>query len=97
VPTTTTTSTPVEVTDEDDVLTFAYEWGPSEEAVALQTLLGITADGWYGSGTRIAHVAELESRGLPTGGVPNQPTPTTTAAPATTQGAGVGGSGSNVG
>ena len=83
----TTTVAAIPVVDEEAVLTFAYEWGPSEEAVALQTLLGITADGWYGPGTQAAHVAELEARGLSTDNVPNQP-PETTVAPETTAAAG---------
>jgi hypothetical protein len=83
-PTTTTTAVPAVVIDEEDVLTFAYEWGPSAEAAALQTLLGLTADGWYGPGTQSAHIAELEARGLPTNNVPNKPSPTTTAAVETT-------------
>ena len=69
---------PIPVIDEEAVLTFAYEWGPSEEAAALQTLLGITADGWYGPGTQAAHITELEARGLSTDNVPNSPPPTTT-------------------
>ena len=68
----------IPVIDAEAVLTFAYEWGPSEEAVALQTLLGITADGWYGGGTQAAHIAELEARGLP---VDTAPATTTTAPP----------------
>ncbi|MED5584680.1 MAG: hypothetical protein VYD67_09915, partial [Actinomycetota bacterium] len=57
-----TTVAAIPVVDEEAVMTFAYEWGPSEEAVALQTLLGITADGWYGGGTQAAHITELEAR-----------------------------------
>jgi hypothetical protein len=75
---------PIPVIDEEAVLTFAYEWGPSEEAAALQTLLGLTADGWYGPGTQAAHVAELEARGLSTDNVPNLPPATTTATTTTT-------------
>ena len=59
--------------DEDVVLAAEYFWGPSEEAVALQNVLGIEADGWYGSGTREAHLAALESRGLDTSNVPFPP------------------------
>ena len=79
--TTTTTTVPV---DEVAVLTAAYVWGPSRAAVLLQTVLGIEADGWYGPGTRQAHVAENEARGLPIDAVPSAPTTTTTAAPTTT-------------
>ena len=76
--TTTTTAASVSIVDEEAVLTFAYVWGPSEEAVDLQTLLDIAADGWYGSDTQAAHIAELEARGLPTDNVPNPPPETTT-------------------
>ena len=55
-----------------------YQWGPSSVAEALQSVLGIEADGWYGNGTRAAHVAALEERGLATDGVPSVPTTTTT-------------------
>ena len=76
--TTTTTAAPI---DEEAVLLASYPWGPSDEAVVLQTVLGIAADGWYGGGTRNAHLAELEARGLSTTNVP--PVPTTTTAPPT--------------
>ena len=76
--TTTTTAPPI---DEEAVLLASYPWGPSDEAVILQTVLGIAADGWYGGGTRNAHLAELEARGLSTANVP--PVPTTTTAPPT--------------
>jgi hypothetical protein len=65
--------------NEDAILTATYNWGPSDPALILQEMLGIAADGWYGNGTRAAHMAELEARGLDTGGVPSPPT--TTAAP----------------
>ncbi len=81
----TATEAPTPAVDEEAVLAFVYEWGPSEEAALLQTLLGITADGWYGPGTQAAHIAELEARGLPTDDVPNSPpTTTTTTLPPTT-------------
>ena len=74
--------------DEVEVLTAAYVWGPSPAAVLLQTVLGVEADGWYGPGTRRAHVAENEARGLSIDAVPSPPTttvsPTTTAEPTTT-------------
>ncbi|MBJ40728.1 MAG: hypothetical protein CMD84_00415 [Gammaproteobacteria bacterium] len=60
------------------ILVASYQWGPSSVAEALQTVLGIEADGWYGNGTRAAHVAALEERGLVTDGVPSVPTTTTT-------------------
>ena len=81
VATTTTTVAPV---DEVAVLTGPYAWGPSVDAVLLQEVLGVTADGWYGPATREAHLAENEARGLSVDGVPAPPTTTTTAAPATT-------------
>jgi hypothetical protein len=71
----TTPTVPVGL-DEDTILTATYQWGPSDPALILQELLGITADGWYGNGTRGAHLTELESRGLDTSGVPNPPTTT---------------------
>jgi len=61
------------------ILIASYQWGPSSVAEALQTVLGIEADGWYGNGTRAAHVAALEERGLTTDGVPSVPTTTTEA------------------
>ena len=64
------------------ILTGAYSWGVSSTAEALQTVLGVLADGWYGNQTRLAHLTELEARGLPTDGVPTPPT--TTEAPAET-------------
>ena len=76
--TTTTTAPPI---DEEAVLLASYPWGPSDEAMILQTVLGVAADGWYGGGTRNAHLAELEARGLSTTNVP--PVPTTTTAPPT--------------
>ena len=69
--------------NEDAILTATYNWGASDPALILQTMLGITSDGWYGNGTRAAHLAELEARGLDTDGVPSPPT-TTTEAPAET-------------
>lgn len=70
--------------DEEAVLLASYPWGPSDEAVILQTVLGVAADGWYGGGTRSAHLAELEARGLNTANVPPVPTTTTTTPPPTT-------------
>ena len=83
-PATTTTTTMVPV-DEVEVLTAAYVWGPSPAAVLLQTVLGVEADGWYGPGTRRAHVAENEARGLSIDAVPSPPT-TTVPPPSTTAG-----------
>ena len=82
VPPTTTTVAPV---DEVAVLTASYSWGRSSEAVELQQVLGVEADGWYGPATRAAHLAENEARGLPVDAVATAPTtPTTTAPTATT-------------
>ena len=54
------------------------------DAVLLQEVLGVSADGWYGPATRVAHIAENEARGLSVDGVPAPPPTTTTAALATT-------------
>ena len=61
------------------ILTAVYSWGPSSMAEALQKVLGVVADGWYGNQTRLAHLTVLEARGLPTDGVPVPPTATTEA------------------
>ena len=66
------------------MLTASYSWGRSSEAVELQQVLGVEADGWYGPATRAAHLAENEARGLPVDAVATAPTTTTTTAPATT-------------
>ncbi len=84
VPASTTTTTTAPPIDEEAVLLASYPWGPSDEAVILQTVLGVAADGWYGGGTRNAHLAELEARGLNTANVPPVPTTTTTTPPPTT-------------
>ena len=84
VPASTTTTTTAPPIDEEAVLLASYPWGPSDEAVILQTVLGVTADGWYGGGTRNAHLAELEARGLNAANVPPVPTTTTTTPPPTT-------------
>ena len=77
----TTTLVPV---DEVAVLTASYAWGLSTDAVVLQRVLGVEADGWYGPATRAAHIAENEARGLPVDAVATAPTTTTTVAPTTT-------------
>ena len=82
--TTTTTTTTVAPVDEVAVLTAPYAWGPSVDAVLLQEVLGVSADGWYGPATRVAHIAENEARGLSVDGVPAPPTTTTPAPPTTT-------------
>ena len=71
--------------NEDAILTATYNWGPSDPALILQEMLGITADGWYGNGTRAAHLAELDARGLATDGVPSPPTTTAVPEEATTE------------
>ena len=71
----------VSETEVELILTAVYGWGPSSTAEALQKVLGIGADGWYGNQTRLAHLTVLEARGLRTDGVPAPPT-TTTEAPA---------------
>ena len=68
----------VDDSEVEAILTASYQWGPSSIAQALQTVLEIEADGWYGNGTRAAHMAALEERGLATDGVPSVPTTTTT-------------------
>ena len=70
--------TVVDDSEVEAILTASYQWGPSSIAQALQTVLEIEADGWYGNGTRAAHMAALEERGLATDGVPSVPTTTTT-------------------
>ena len=70
--------TVVDHSEVEAILTASYQWGPSSIAQALQTVLEIEADGWYGNGTRAAHMAALEERGLATDGVPSVPTTTTT-------------------
>ena len=70
--------TVVDDSEVESILTASYQWGPSSIAQALQTVLEIEADGWYGNGTRAAHIAALEERGLATDGVPSVPTTTTT-------------------
>ena len=81
-PTTTTTTTTMVPIDEEAVLNAHYVWGKSTAARTLQTVLGVTVDGWYGPATRAAHLAENAARGFDTTGVP--PVPTTTTAPPTT-------------
>ena len=59
---------------ENDVLLAAYVWNETSDAVReLQVLLGATPDGNYGPKTRAAHLAELNTRGLSTDNVPDQP------------------------
>ena len=71
--------TVVSNSETEAILEGTYQWGPSSVTEALQTVLGIEADGWYGNGTRAAHLAALEERGLSTDGLPSAPTTTTEA------------------
>jgi len=68
------------------ILTDSYTWGYSNKTKTLQQILGLTGDGYYGAGTRVAHVAVLTQRGLSVATVPDAPltTTTTTRAPRTT-------------
>ena len=77
-PTTTVAPTTTIPIDEIAVLSASYKWGPNDEVVILQKVLGVSADGWYGPGTRSAHITENEKRGLSLEGVPPVPTTTTT-------------------
>ncbi len=61
--------TPLPDDPESLILLAGYAWmdpDTSEATIALQELLELEADGWYGMGTRAAHLAALEERGLPT-------------------------------
>lgn len=54
----------------------SYDWderGPRVEA--LQGVLGVATDGWYGASTRAAHLAALNWMGMPTDAVPMPPGP----------------------
>ena len=56
------------------ILTAEYQWlVQSDDTARLQELLGIEADGWYGNGTRTAHITALENLDLPLTGVPDVP------------------------
>ena len=58
------------------ILTAEYQWlVQSDDTARLQELLGVEADGWYGNGTRTAHITALESLDLPLIGVPDVPCP----------------------
>jgi len=58
----------------DTLLTGTYLWlQESDDTARLQEFLGVEADGWYGSGTRAAHITALEARELPVSGVPEIP------------------------
>ena len=69
---TTTAWTSTTLSESDQMLESRYEWGSGGDRVAaLQDLLGVQADGWYGANTREAHIAALTSRGLSTVLVPS--------------------------
>ncbi len=71
---TTTAWTSTTLSESDQMLESRYEWGSGGDRVAaLQDLLGVQADGWYGANTREAHIAALTSRGLSTVLVPSPP------------------------
>ncbi|GIR37913.1 MAG: hypothetical protein CM15mP49_32980 [Actinomycetota bacterium] len=56
------------------ILTAEYQWlVQSDDTARLQELLGIEADGWYGNGTRAAHITALENLELPVTNVPDIP------------------------
>ncbi len=78
LPTTTVAPTTTVPIDEIAVLSASYQWGPNNDAVVLQKVLGVDADGWYGPGTRSVHISENEKRGLSLEGIPPVPTTTTT-------------------
>ena len=65
--------TTVFVSETLEILTASYSWGPSDDTKALQAVLGVPVDGWYGVETRAAHLAELGKRGLTVGNVPAGP------------------------
>lgn len=70
----TTTTTPMEAPIDWEAVLSGYSWGESSPRVAeLQALLGVTADGRYGSETREAHLAAVEAHGV--GSVPDLPAP----------------------
>ncbi|MEG3586777.1 MAG: fibronectin type III domain-containing protein [Actinomycetota bacterium] len=58
------------------ILTRTYLWGDGTAYATreLQEILETNVDGTYGMGTRLAHLAALEERGLPTDNVPSEPT-----------------------
>ena len=56
-----------------DIVLDEYAWGSGENVEALQVVLGVTADGQYGSQTRAAHIKLLEGMGWSTQNVPGAP------------------------
>ena len=79
---TVTTTASVSVTDVpaltgEALLLRSYSLGQrGSEVVALQSVLGLTADGWYWTQTRAAHLARLTLLQLSTSGVPQEVTDT---------------------
>ncbi len=75
----TTEEAPEETSEVSDaeteaILTANYQWlVQSDDTARLQELLGIEADGWYGNGTRTAHITALENLELPVTNVPEVP------------------------
>ena len=58
------------------VLVDTYAWDERSSRVeALQSLIGSTVDGWYGTATRHAHLTALDGLGFPTDTVPVPPLP----------------------
>ena len=81
--------TPTEIPESaiESILVDTYTWGQSQKTRTLQQVLALSVDGYYGSDTRSAHIAELQERGLSIGNVPEMlstPTPTPTPTPAPT-------------
>lgn len=75
-PVTTTASVSVmdvpALTDEALLLRSYFLGQRGSEVVALQSVLGLTTDGWYWTQTRQAHLARLTLLQLSTGGVPDE-------------------------
>ena len=64
----------VSAAETEAILTAEYQWlVQSDDTARLQELLGIEADGWYGNGTRTAHITALENLELPITNVPDVP------------------------
>ena len=64
----------VSAAETEAILTAEYQWlVQSDDTARLQELLGIEADGWYGNGTRTAHITALENLELPITNVPEVP------------------------
>lgn len=59
----------------ESILLDTYLWGTGTafKTTQLQEILGVTIDGSYGTGTRLAHLVALQERGLSTDNVPEEP------------------------